>query len=277
MYLRAVTIIFTLCVLSLGQVQMTSATSGSAEIAEGQFGEQKSAFNEAFAGYKNARDSYSNAKQELDDTKSKTRQRLLEKAKTFMLHADRSAIKYLDVLKVRVEQVNGIPEDKRAAMLAEINQDSEWLLRAQIDIQKAKSIDELREIAKRFREHWRNYRGVSKRMAGLILHEKLGAMIVRAEGASLKVSEMVVTLKSQGKDTRELEGLLGDFNEHIDIAKKNNEDAKPCFESIPMAGETSSSFQEGMKLIRDAHLELKEAHNILSDISEELQLVAVEN
>ena len=277
MYLRALTIIFTLCVLGLGQVQMASAISGSAETAEGQFGEQKSAFNEAFTGYKNARDSYSTAKKELDSTKSKTRQRLLEKAKTFMLHADRSAIKYLDVLTVRVEQVNGIPEDKRSAMLAEINKDSDWLLKTQTDIEEAKSIDELRDIAKRFREHWRNYRGVSKRMAGLILHEKLGVMIVRAEGASSKVSEMVVTLKSQGKDTRELEGLLSDFNEHIDIAKKINEDARPYFESIPMAGETSSSFQEGMKLIRDAHLELKEAHSVLSDISKELQLVAVEN
>jgi exonuclease VII small subunit len=256
---------------------MVSATSGSADVAEGQFGEQKSAFNEAFTGYKNARDSYSTAKQELDSTRSKTRARLLEKAKTFMLHADRSALKYLDVLKARVEQVNGIPEDKRSAMLTEINEDSRWLLKTQADIERAKSIDELRDIAKRFREHWRNYRGVSKRMTGLILHEKLGAMIIRAEGASSKVSDMVDTLKLQGKDTGELEELLGDFNERIDIAKKKNEDAKTYFESIPVAGETSSSYQEGMKLIREANLELKEAHSTLSEISKELQLVTADN
>ncbi|MBS3910202.1 MAG: hypothetical protein KGZ93_11390 [Actinobacteria bacterium] len=263
MYLRALTIVFTLCAFGLGQAQMTSAMSDSAEIAEGRFGKEKSAFSDAFTGYKNARDSYGTAKEGLDGTESKTRQRLLEKAKTFMLHADQSAIRYLDVLKVRIEQVNGIPEDKRSAMLAEINQDSEWLLRTRTDIKNAKSVDELREIAKRFREHWRNYRGVSKRMAGLILHEKLGAMIARSESASSKVSEMVVTLKSRGRDTRRLEGLLSDFKDHIDIAKKKNEDAKPYFESIPVDG------QEGMKLIRDAHLELKEAHSVLSDISQE--------
>ncbi|MDP2211912.1 MAG: hypothetical protein Q8J63_09285 [Candidatus Aquicultor sp.] len=277
MRLRALTIIVMMFVLSLCLVQIAGATSVYAETSEGQFGEQKSAFNEAYTGYKNARDSYSSAKKELDSKESRTRQRLLQKAKTFMLHADRSAIRYLDVLKVRVEQVNGIPEDKRSAMLAEINRDSDWLLKTQTDIEKAKSIDELRDIAKRFREHWRNYRGVSKRMAGLILHEKLGAMILRAEGASSKVSELVVTIKAQGKDTSELEQLLSDFDGHIKIAKKKNEDARPYFESIPGAGETSSSFQEGMKLIREAHLELKEAHSTLSDISKELQLVAVDS
>jgi hypothetical protein len=162
-------------------------------------------------------------------------------------------------------------------MLAEIDRDSDWLVKTQADIEDAKSIDELRGIAKRFREHWRSYRGVSKRMAGLILHEKLGAMILRSEGASTKVGGLIATLKSQGKDTGELEQLLSDFNGHINIAKKKNEEARPYFESIPIAGETSSSFQEGMKLIREAHLELKEAHSTLSDISKELQLVAVEN
>lgn len=277
MRLKTVMLSFILLTICLGSVQMAGATSPYAETDTGQFGEEKSAFNEAFSGYKNARDSYSTAKQQLDSAHSKTRQRLLEKAKTFMLHADRSALKYLDVLRVRVEQVNGIPEEKRAEMLAEIDRDSDWLVKTQADIEDAKSIDELRGIAKLFREHWRSYRSVSKRMAGLILHEKLGAMILRSEGASTKAGGLIATLKSQGKDTGELEQLLSDFNGHINIAKKKNEEARPYFESIPIAGETSSSFQEGMKLIREAHLELKEAHSTLSDISKELQLVAVEN
>jgi exonuclease VII small subunit len=261
-----------LCVLVPSTAQLACAKTG-ADQAAGQISEQQNAFDDAFAGYKDARDVYSDAKQETDDARGKTQLRLLDKAKMFMLHANKAAIRYLDVLTGRIEQVQGIPDDRREAMLKEIQADSEWLVKTQSDIKDAKSIDELRAVAKRFREHWRNYRGVSKRVSGLVLHEKLASMISRAETASVKVQGLTVALKGQGKDTGKIEDSLKELNSHLAAAKEKNVAAKVAFENRPSPADANSTFKEGMKLVKEAHRELKEAHSHLIDINKEIKSV----
>lgn len=269
--LKILTVILFSCILAASPVCIAAASGATGEVVAAENAEQQNAFDNAFAGYKNARDLYSEAKQSVDNTRSRARQSLLDKGKAFMLHADKAAIRYLDVLRERIEQVEGIPDDRRQAMLDEIKADSEWLVAAQSDIENAQSIEELRDIAKQLREHWKNYRGASKRMAGLALHEKLAAMIARAEGASSRIASLITALKTEGKDTGALEESLKAFDRHVAAAKEKNNAAREHFENIPGAGDTNSSFKDGMKMIREAHRELKEAHGSLVDINKEIK------
>lgn len=264
--------------LLIAFIFISMAQSASGSVLEPQekvdkYQNVKEEFDNAVSSYRSARDIYNRSKQELEDIKGKGRLKLLDRAKDFVMHADKAAIRYLESLRSRVQLAQDVPEKKRVEMLAEIDKDIEWLVKTQTDIENAKSIDELRLIAKTVREHWRYYRGVSKRMSGQVLTAKITAMISRGENISTRTASIIEDLKSQGKDTVRLEQLLAEFNDRLSLAKEKNEEAGKQFQEIKSLEGANLTFKESMKLTKEAHRELKEAHGTIVDIGKELKIL----
>jgi len=235
--------------------------------------DSKKEFNNAISGYKNARDTYNKAKQDLENVKGRERLGLHEKAKEFVMHADKAAIRYLESLKSKVQLVQDIPDEKRNKMIAEIDRDIEWLVAAQTNIKNAENMDELRFVAREIREQWRQYRGSSKRMAGEVLTAKIANIISQGEEVSIKVAQLKEDFNSQGKDTLRLEQLISEFNGSLSRAREKNTVAQEKFAGIKSIRDANMVFKEGVKLIKEAHRELKEAHGIMVDIGKEVRVL----
>lgn len=236
--------------------------------------DMKDEFKDAIANYRDARDTYNQERRGLKAVNRQDSSRLLEKAKTYMIHVNKVALQHFESLVSRIQSVKDIPEEKRIALIAEVGSDMQLLTATQADIKNAKSMDELRAIAKTMRENWRTYRGASKRTSGQVLTTKIAIIVEHGESISAKITKLAERFKSQGKDITRLEQLLAEFNGKLLLAKEKNDTASTQFGSIRNLEDVRLTFKEGMKLVKEAHKEIKEAHGILIDIRSELKALS---
>jgi exonuclease VII small subunit len=242
------------------------------EQAVKQYRTAKLAFTRAVADYRAAKQSFLAARQRFRQFRqAKNKQELFDKAQTFLLKADEAALRYLNVLKRRVENAPGISNEDRSKIIAELNEDITWLETQRANIENANSLQELRKIAVTVRSYWSNIRAAAKRVIGRILNARIAHVITKAEVLADRIEAKIQNLEAEGKDVSELKEWLAKFKAKVATAKEKHETAKERFDSIKSLAEANKLFREGIKFIKQAHRNLKEANQTLVKIVKSLK------
>ncbi len=221
--------------------------------------------------YKSARQDFLNARTKYQQFKNADNKKDLEdSARNFLEKAISSLIKRLEATKNWVANRRALPESERQAIVAEIDQDINWLNERASAIQTA-SPAQIKEEAKIVREYWKNHRVKVKRIIGEILAARINFVIAKAESFSVKVSAKIDELKAAGKDTSQLEAWLADFNQKLSLAKEKHAAAKAKFAAISNLADADQLFREGHRFIVEANQYVRQAHAQLVKIVKEMK------
>jgi len=221
--------------------------------------------------YKSARQDFLNARQKYQQFKNAENRKALEDAaRNYLEKAVSSLIKRLETIKNWVSNRGALPESERQAIIAEIDQDINWLNERLAKVQTA-SPDSIKEEAKTVREYWKNHRAKVKRIIGQIWAARINFVISKAECFSTKVDAKIQELKAAGKDTSQLEAWLADFNQKLSLAKEKYEAAKAKFQAISDLAGADQLFRGGHQFIKEANQYIRQAHAQLVQIVKEMR------
>ena len=232
---------FTVCALLMGL--MTNI--GSAQTLRQKDATAKAKYQQAKQTYTKEVNFYKSSRQDLINARAKYRQFKNAENKTALEDTAREFIKTtisvmisrLETIRTKAEHIRGISESERQTILAEINEDINWLKERQPKIDNA-TPTQIKEEAKIIRSYWKNIKVKIKKETGQILAARITFVITKAENFSTKIASKIDELNAAGKDTSQLEILLDDFNQKIDLAKTKYEAAKEKFAAISNLAES---------------------------------------
>lgn len=232
----------------------------------------KQEYLQAVAVYRQARQDFLTAKEKLKASRTAPQTKAaLEKAKDFMLKADQTAIKYLTMIRKKVEASSGLSEGERQVSLNEIDSDINWLTSKQAEISSAATKEELKSLASQVKNHWQNIRPKVKRITGQILAAKVNLVLTKLEETGNRVQAGINKAKSAGRETSQLEAWFADYQKNLNLAKEKYEAAKTKFAAISNLEEANQLFNQGTAFIKEANQYLRLAHRNLKEIVKELK------
>ena len=221
--------------------------------------------------YKSFRQQFINAREKYRKFKnSENRSVYQERARLFLEKIIDVLIKRLEALKRWISNRRGISSTERENIIAEIEQDINWLSSKKSEIPNA-SPEQIRNIAKQIREYWKNHRVRMKRVICKIWRARLLWTIERFENVSERISDKIEKLKEEGKDTSKLEEYLNEFNQKIELAKEKCEEIKEKCEEISDLKEANQFFSQAHQFAKQVNSFLKQAHKKLIEIVRELK------
>ncbi|MFH1657637.1 MAG: hypothetical protein ABH919_04165 [bacterium] len=221
--------------------------------------------------YKNARQQFQTVKEKYRKSKKTEDGESLEtEAKTLLKSMIRVTIKKLEAIRNKPAHLRGISEVERQSLLAEIDEDINWLKQKEQNIDSA-TPEQIREEAKAVKEYWKNVRITLKRVTGQLLAARINFIINKADSASQKIAVKIEQLKSAGHDTSSLEAQLGDFDDKVNLAESKYSAAKEKFQSISTVEKADNLFKQGHQFIKEANAYVREAHKILVNIVKDIK------
>lgn len=185
-------------------------------------------------------------------------------------------IKKLEALKNWVSNRRGISETERQTIIAEIDEDINWLKDKKPGIATATPL-QIKEKAKEIREYWKNHRVHVKRIIAQVWGARLSWSIERFENVSAKIAVKIDELKTTGRDTAQLETWLDDFNQKISTAKEKKEMAKEKYQAISSLADADKLFRQAHQFIKEANNYLRQAHQDLVKIVKEMKKLSASN
>ncbi|MCD6528614.1 hypothetical protein J7K44_03215 [bacterium] len=272
---------FIICLLAGVIVLGLSASTVSAKTLRERDQEARAKYQAAKAQYlkevnwwKKTRQQFLNARAKYRKFKNaENKAAYEEQARAFLERTVEVLIKKLESLKNWVSNKPSLSESAREAIVAEIEEDIEWLKSKKSEIATA-SPNEIKKKAREIREYWRKHRIFVKKIIGEIWAARLDWVIERFETVSSKVANKIDELKVAGKDTSHIEAWLADFNQKIEIAKEKRDKAREKYQAISSLADANQLFKQAHQFIKEANQYLKEAHRKLVDIVKEMKKVA---
>lgn len=263
--------------LSIASVVAAQSTTGDIREAHREAKEKYQTAQNSYMSevnfYKNNRQQFQTIKERYRKFKSAEDKSALEaEAKNFLKSMIRVAIKKLEAIRSKPANLKGISEEERQSILAEIDQDINWLKQKEQNIDTA-TPEQLKEEAKTVRDYWKNVRVDLKKVTGQLLVARVNFVINKADSSSQKIAAKIEQLKASGYDTTKLEAWLSDFDGKISLARSKYSLAKEKFQSISSLAEANNLFQQGHQFIREANNYIREAHKILIDIVKEMKIM----
>lgn len=232
----------------------------------------KQEYLQAVSVYNAARQDYLTAREKLQTVRNVAQiKETFEKAKDFLLKADQTTIKYLTMVRKKVEGATGLSDSERQAALNEIDSDIAWLTNKQAEIQAATTREQIVSLAIQVKNHWQNVRAKVKRITGQILASNVNKVISKLEEIGNRIETAINKAKTAGRNTTQAEAWLAEYKKNLDLAKGKYEEAKTKFASISNLAEANTLFNQGTAFIREANQYLKAAHKNLKDIVSELR------
>ncbi len=177
-----------------------------------KFEAAKDLFEKANAKFKNARD-------------NESKEELTLRAKEYLERAINLTDSHLEVLKYRVElsENNGvIPFDASKVIDSHIGQ----LEQLRTKVQQASTIQELITSHKELKDMWVKIRLETRYYFEILLDNKIGNFLLKADNVSVKVDAAIQNMTSQGKDTGKLEKKAADYKNYVEEAKDNQKETK---------------------------------------------------
>ena len=273
-------IVFLFALASISQAKLAETDKKAVE----KYNRYKSEYTQAVNVYKSMRQDFLTAKDKyLKSKNAENGAAALQKAKDFLVKADETMIKYLNMLKAKAETVAGITESERQQILNEINSDLAWLEQHKPQIPNATTKEQLTDHGKQMQLHWIKVRIHAKRLAGKILIYRINATIAEGDKIGSDIEARIQKLKDQGKDTSKLETWLADFENNLNLAKQKRDAAIVKYDQIGTAGATTLSqlnteleeadalLRDGHNFIKDANQYVRAAYKDLKDIAKELK------
>ena len=234
--------------------------------------------------YKQAKELYDEAKKDwilarTDYLSQKDGVRLenaIDKLKSFLLRSDQAMVEYLENVKLNVNSNENLPAEKKADITSKIDEDISWLKAKQSEINGATTRLELLRIGKDIRDKWEDIKPRHKLISGLFLSYRLTGLLNKADVISQRIQAIIDDLKTQGKDTSQLERLLLDFNSKIEDAQQARQNAISTFQNIDDTTNAEDRAKKGKVYLEQAQRDLRDAHDDLKQILKILKQYNVE-
>lgn len=252
--------------------QVPAVTAGPYEDAYGQYIEALQEFQTAHNKWLSARATFLDARLQWRQNRTQANlANMLEKLKTSLLKAVEMMIERLQLLRVRVEISRGLSDEEKAVIYAEIDDNISWFQAKQAEIQAAESGQELRSIADTIWDHWREVRVWIKQIIGQVLIARVDALVQKVEAFKARIEARIQELKDNGVDTSALEAKLAECDSNLTLAKQKYDEAEEKFSQISSEADADVLFAEGVSLIRQGNVYLREVFRGLRDIVLEIR------
>lgn len=229
-------------------------------IAAAQKPDEKNGNQEKYA---NTGKQFTDAKQQLDNAlkqfnakkDSKSKEELLLKTKDYLEKANNHLVSYLGVLKSRAEKSENkgiIPFDISKNIDAHVAE----LEQLRIKVQQANSTQELRDANKELKDLWTKIRLETRYDFEILLNNRIDAFITKADNISTRLDVAILNLKSNGKDTSDLEKGAANFNSLMKEAKDAQQETDDLF-----AAHSGFATDGTVTNIKDAEAFLRQTDN----------------
>jgi hypothetical protein len=231
------------------------------------------------AKYDNTKDQFEKAKLEFENANKKfqlaktnlNKDELENKTKEYLTKAIDHTIAHVEVLKTRAnntEDKEGLPAGTTAAMVAHILQ----LQQLKTKVQTATTVEVLRTANQELKDQVVQINLETRYYLGIVMNNRIGQFIGKAENVSAKLDEAVQKLASQGKDTTQLAEDVKNYKNLLSEASSNHQKTGVLFTSHN--GFDSNGIVTDKKLaqafIQDATNSQKETVRKLRELSRQL-------
>jgi hypothetical protein len=216
----------------------------------------------------NSRSEYVTAKEDLQKAKADTAgdpEELFGSTRTYLIQTIDYMISYLENVKENVESSDGELAEETSGL---INGYVEQLEQERANVEAAETRKELSDASKSISEIWNDANTDASFSAGKAANNKINTFLAKSEALSLRLQNEIQRLKDEGKDTDELEEMLGEYNDQIKQAKQNQERTRATFQNRN-AG--ANSIKEANEYLQEAGTDIREANGILNNIVKELK------
>lgn len=220
-----------------------------------------SKFREAMEGYRGARSSYMEAS---EDKAEGFRQLMLEKAKNVLTKRLDFAKKHLDRVLSRVEGSSLSDEEKRMVEDLVVGF-SETVENYKVQVGKAESIEELKDIAKEINQEIKRVLADLKKTVALIRVAKSENIAGRFEDKAEVVRENIDAAGSVGHDVSNVQETYDEAMKSLEAAQETYDEALDLIED-GMVTEGHKLLISANGYLRDAYKGFKEAVRMLKDL-----------
>lgn len=174
-------------------------------------------------------------------------------------------IAHLEKVQFNMEQSNGNGTEARIAAIEErISQ----LQKEKQAIEKAETLEDLRNSTKSVRGVWNNARNGTVVETGQTACEKIDGFVNKSGYMSNKIEKEIERMNKKGVNTTNLESKLANYNSLMDSARENKEAAEDIYNNGNAA---EVELQKADSHLQNALKEIKEANQVLKEIFVELK------
>jgi len=195
-----------------------------------------------------------------------------ERAVNFLVNGANRVIRQLEWLKVKVESLQGISEERRTAIINEIDSDINALINIKDDLSDGDvDREEIVSVGRAIKNKWEEVQAAVKRITGHILAAKVNYVINKAERLYEQIRDRAEVLEGEGKNVTRLLTWLDEFETNIETAKENVELGREKFQEITTLAQADSFFREANQRIERANRYVRNAYVRLVRLAKELR------
>lgn len=267
------------------------------EIAKEKLEKAKKAFENAKNEYSRLNGLYNKKKGQFEDVKEKLgmcegnetinetlnctrlREQAHEHARDFVMNGIDMAIKHLEKIKTKAQEMEGLTEEEEENIVKEIDGYIEELKEIKTRVENSQTKEELTDAAGELKDIWEKIRKREKLHAARMVHSEVWGIMKRSENLEDRLEAILADMEERGIDTSSLDEMINRFSEHVASAKENIEKAEDLYKearSLNASNETQRDeiknlTDQAKELVKDAHQNLKNAHKVITDIVKEIR------
>ncbi len=183
----------------------------------------------------------------------------LADAKSLVADAADEAITYLESVKSNVENNTELSDEKKAELLADLNESIADLEKAKADAEAATTKEEVQAAAKEVKQVWVKIKHNVQRHAVLVLTTQLENLIERFQANGDKLQCAIDAMNASGNDTASLETSMDAFNADVSEAETSSTKARDLLEQA-QALDPDTDKDKIRELLEDSRVEIKSAY-----------------
>ena len=253
--------------------------------------------NGVSAAVKNAREQYKERVAEMKETYAQVRERYnatmknwtnsrdafralppnasgsaLQPSKDYLNNLIDLMVSHINVVEEHVLNNSRLSDSDKNSIIAELESDASTLQSLKSEVDAAQTKAEVRAVAVKVRDEWKQSRVTIKKYAAFIVAANLESVIDKFELQVGNLNARVEALKSKGYDTSKVKSALTDAESKIADARAKIAQAKELFLSINSEDDLNTKFKEGRDLLNDARKSAVDAvKEVRSAIRETIQ------
>lgn len=187
----------------------------------------------------------------------------IEKAKLYLQRVTSSMIRFLNVLKVKVENIRVIKEEDKKKIISEIESDLNWLKAKEEEIGSFDTIEKITNFSENLKNFWRDEEVKIKKWVETLIYWKIEVVTEKIEEIISKIQDRINELDKEGYDIAEIQGYLDEAKANLNTCKSKREEFKTIVDSINFSNiadkfnEAKAKLKEIAKLFKEIHRDLK--------------------
>lgn len=247
-----------------------------ATVAREKFSAAKDKIDVAKKSYDRAKENFELAKERYKKSKNKANEaELVAKVKEHLHKSLDRMIEHLNLVKGKVSDHQGLTDDQKAKITAELDNFIADFTDMKAKIDAAATIKDLEKISRDAKEKWKKVQKGIQRAQGRVLNGHLKGMIEKGENLAGRIEKQVESLKAKGTDTSKLETWLTAFKAKLASAKSRYDEARKKYEDASFE-EREDIIAAGRVAANEANEYLKQAFKDLREILKEMKSLGVD-